>query len=270
MKPGRNPKFLSGFTLIELMVTMAILTIILGMALQVTESARVSIKVSEAKSINDAIARRAFDQISRDISQMLVREDARIEFKSKAGDDQIAFLTNSRGLTDGADVGDRMVSLVSYELADDPAFGKKLLRGSRGHQFDDPASEALNLDPSKSFQPIPSDNLQAISNNIIRMEVEYLVEGVSTVTRELTPPLTSEKLKGIIVTIVTLDDRGRRAIRPERVQTLAGEFTDAVAAKNTLDRWSTIRDGLITQNSSAFSKDAVRTIRCYQRTFLIP
>jgi prepilin-type N-terminal cleavage/methylation domain-containing protein len=259
-----------GFTLIELMVTMAILTIILGMALQVTESARLSIRVSEAKSLNDAIARKAFDQISRDLSQMVVREDARIEFQSEPGDDKLAFLTNARGLTSGPEVGARVVSLVTYELASDTTRGKKLLRGSRGHQFDDTATDALVLDPARNFPAIPPDNLQPISNNIIRMEAEYLVQGTNTITRKIDAPLVSKNLKGVIITLVTLDDRGRRAVRPDRVETLAAEFTDATASNNTLETWSKIRDDLASRKPPAFPKDAVQSIRCYQRTILIP
>jgi prepilin-type N-terminal cleavage/methylation domain-containing protein len=270
MKSSRKYPRSSGFTLVELLVTMAILSIILGMAMQVTESARVSIRVSEAKSINDGIARKAFNQISRDISQMVVREDARIEFKSESGNDKMAFLTNARGLTSGPEVGERVVSLVTYELADDSTVGKKLLRGSRGHQFDDSASDALKLDPDQNFPAINPDNLQAISNNIIRLEVEYLVEGAGTITREVIAPLTSENLKGLIITLVTLDDRGRRAVRPERVDTLAAKFPDASVSENTLDAWSNIRDSLANQKPPAFSKDALQSIRCYQRTFLIP
>jgi prepilin-type N-terminal cleavage/methylation domain-containing protein len=270
MKSSREFACPSGFTLMELMVTMAILTIILGMALQVTESARNSIRVSEAKSVNDGIARKAFDQISRDISQMVVREDARIQFKSEPGNDKMAFLTSARGLTAGTEVGERLVSLVTYELADDTAVGKKLVRGSRGHQFDDTPGDALNLDPSRVFPAITPDNLQAISNNIIRLEAEYLVKGASTVTREITAPLTSENLKGVIITLVTLDDRGRRAVRPDRVQTLAAGFTAATAANNTLDTWSRIRDDLAKGGQSGIPKDALQSIRCYQRTFLIP
>lgn len=269
MRSSRKPNRSWGFTLIELMVTMAILTIILGMALQVTESARVSIRVSEAKSINDGIARKAFDQISRDISQMVVREDARIQFKSEPGNDKLAFLTSARGLTAGTEVGGRIVSLVTYELTDDTAVGKKLVRGSRGHQFGDAPSDALNLDPSKVFPVITPDNLQAISNNIIRLEAEYLVKGANTVTREIDAPLTSGNLKGVIITLVTLDDRGRRAVRPNRIQTLAAKFTDATATKNTLDAWSQIRDDLAKATNPDYPKDALQSIRCYERTFLI-
>jgi prepilin-type N-terminal cleavage/methylation domain-containing protein len=272
MISNRKTRFRPGFTLIELMVTMAILTIILGMALQVTESARFSIRVSEAKSINDGIARKAFDQISRDISQMVVREDARIEFKSERGNDKLAFLTNARGLTSGTAVGERVVCLVTYELADDTTLGKKLLRGSRGHQFEDTASDALNLDPTRNFPAITPDNLQAISHNIIRLEAEYLVQGTGTdtITREIDAPLVSKNLKGIIITLATLDDRGRRAVRPDRIETLAAKFNDATVSDNTLETWSKIRDDLAIQKPPAFPKDAIQSVRCYQRTILIP
>jgi prepilin-type N-terminal cleavage/methylation domain-containing protein len=270
MKPPPKHPRQPGFTLIELLVTMAILTVILGMALQVTESSRNSIRISEAKSVNDSIARKAFDQIGRDLSQMLVREDARIEFKSEPGNDRLSFLTKARGQTTDTDIGKRIVSLVTYELADDPSLGKRLLRGSLGHQFNDTADDALNLNRDIPFPAPPPDNLQAISNNIIRMEAEYLLESPGNLTREITAPLTSDKLKGVIITLVTLDDRGRRAIRPDRVETLAAKFTDASASNNTLETWSGIRDELATGGSAGLPKEALQSIRCYQRTYLIP
>lgn len=266
----KSPIRSAGFTLIELMVTMAILSIILGMALQVTESARNSIRISESKSIGDAIARKAMDQFKRDISQILTRPDARIEFKSQPGNDKLAFLAKTRGLTSSADVGERGVSLVTYELIDDATQGKLLQRGSRGHQFDDAAADALALDPDKPFPTIATNNLQSISRGVIRMEMEYLISGATGVTREIVAPLVSENLKGIVVTIATLDDRGRRVIRPDRIAALSANFTDAKTSENTLEAWTRIRDELASAGGQALPKEALQSIRCYQRTFLIP
>ncbi len=259
-----------GFTLMELMVTMAILTVILLMALQVTESSRNAIRVSEGRSVNDAIARRAFDQIARDLSQMIIREDARIEFKSQSGNDKVAFLTHARGLTSSEAVGERAVSLVSYELLHDNTLGEQLVRGSRGHQFDDGAAAALSLDPTKPFPVIAPDNLQPVSNNIVRFEVEYLIQRPTGITREITPPDTSENLRGLVVSLVTLDDRGRKAIRPAGIPDLAVKFTDATSTKNTLEAWTKTRDDLTKSGYPGVSKEVLQSIRCYQRTVLTP
>lgn len=259
-----------GFTLMELMVTMAVLSVILVLALQVTESSRNAIRTSEGLSVNDAIARRAFDQIARDISQMIVREDARIGFKSQSGNDKLAFLTHARGLTGIEAVGERSVSLVSYELSRDTALGEQFVRGSRGHQFDDGAADSLSLDPTQPFPAIAPDNLQPVSNNIIRFEVEYLIQGPTGITREITPPDTTENLRGLVVSLVTLDDRGRKAIRPAGIPDLAEKFTDATSSKNTLETWSKTRDDLTKSGYPGVSRDVLQSIRCYQRTVLTP
>jgi len=98
-----------GFTLIELMVTTAILSLILVMAMQVVESARNSIRIAESKSNNDAVARQVFDRISSDISTMQAGAFARIEFNTNNGNDEIAFLSSTPGLTDKGIPGKRAI-----------------------------------------------------------------------------------------------------------------------------------------------------------------
>jgi prepilin-type N-terminal cleavage/methylation domain-containing protein len=277
-----------GFTLIELIVTMSILSVILLMALQVTESTRRSIRVSEAKSINDAIARRAFDQISRDFAQMVVRDDARIEFKSNSGNDTFQFYTNTRGLTTGGNVAERGVTLVSYNTPYDNERGYELTRGTLGHDFNQAPGSALNLnfDPNNpnnnnTFPAISADSLQALSNNIFRFEVQYLYENPAPaannpqITREIREPnsttnFAQKTLRGVTITLATLDDRSRRAVQISRLETLANLFPDATANADTLATWTTERDRLALAGSANLPKDALQSIRCYQRTFLIP
>ncbi len=276
-----------GFTLIELIVTMSILSVILLMALQVTESTRRSIRVSEAKSINDAIARRAFDQISRDFAQMVVRDDARIEFKSNSGNDTFQFYTNTRGLTTGGNVAERGVTLVSYTTPYDNERGYELTRGTLGHDFNQVAGSALNLnfDPNNpnnnnTFPTISASNLQSLSNNIFRFEVQYLYEDPAAasnpqITREIREPnsttnFAQKTLRGVTITLATLDDRSRRAVQISRLETLANLFPDATANADTLATWTTERDRLALVGADSLPKDALQSIRCYQRTFLIP
>jgi prepilin-type N-terminal cleavage/methylation domain-containing protein len=293
MKPAPSIRRSAGFTLIELIVTMSILSVILLMALQVTESTRRSIRVSEAKSVNDAIARRAFDLIARDLSQMIVRDDARIEFKSKNGNDTFQFYANTRGLTPSADVAERSVSLVSYLNEYDSQNGYELKRRTLGHDFDAAAGDNLTLDydgtkPNDSnteFDPISNtaQNLQSLSSNIFRFELQYLYENPKATTdkilREVKEPNSTSNddefpaqkyLRGITVTLATLDDRSRRAIQVGRLETLAGLFPDASADKDTLTEWTAERDRLALNGSASLPKDALQSIRCYQRTFLIP
>jgi prepilin-type N-terminal cleavage/methylation domain-containing protein len=270
MNPSSHPTRRAGFTLIELVVSMAVLTIMLTMVLQITNSARNAVKLTESKSNNDAIARRAFDRISRDLAQIVIRDDARFEFKSNPGNDQISFLTHTKGFTASGSAGDRDVSLVSYSILYDPTLGEKLLRGSSGNLFADTPAAALKLDASLPFPAVSPDNLQLLSNNVIRFEVEYVIQGGSGITQEITAPATSQNLRGLVITLVTLDDWGRRAIKPDRLESLAANFTDAATAKQTLKTWSLKRDELAKSGIAGLPKDALQSIRCYQRTFLIP
>ena len=147
MKPSSHFRCVKGFTLIELLVTISLLSIVLLLATQVAQSARNSIQLSESRSNADAEARRIFGQLDLDLSEILIRPDARIEFESRSGDDRIAFLTGRRGYTAGA-VGERVASLVSYQHD-----GQNLLRGSRGNQFETaPGMPSIWTPPS----PFPS------------------------------------------------------------------------------------------------------------------
>ena len=265
-----KPSGRGGFTLIELLATITVLAIILIMAVQVTDSARLAVRLAESKSANDAIARMTFERINRDVAQMVVRDDARIEFKSKAGNDECAFLTRAKGFTAAGAEGQRDVSLVSYSLLQDATAGGKLLRGSCGHLFGENAGDALKLDASLPFPAISSDNQQTLTNNVIRLEIEYLIQGNTGVTMEITAPATSENLRGLVITLATFDNRGRRAIKPNRLEELVARFPDAAPGQNTLKVWSLKRDELARSVIPGLPKDALQAIRCYQRTFLIP
>ncbi|OYV03366.1 MAG: hypothetical protein CFE26_21305 [Verrucomicrobiales bacterium VVV1] len=264
MSASCHSKARGGFTLIELLVTVSLLSIVLLLATQVIPSARSSIRLSEGRSNADAAARRAFDQVNLDLSEILIRPDARIEFETRSGDDRIAFLTGRRGYS-AAGVGERGVSLVSY-LHD----GKDLLRGSRGHQFDDAAANALSLDPSAAFPAISTDNQQSVGGQILRFEVEYLIKRTDTVTIESISPKTSENLRGLIISLVVLDPFGMRSLDDPQRAALVGEFPDSSDGSSTLERWNDKRDQLARNGLSRIPRDVLQSIRCYQRTFLLP
>lgn len=264
MKPSPHFRCVKGFTLIELLVTISLLSIVLLLATQVAQSARNSIQISESRSNADAEARRIFGQLDLDLSEILIRPDARIEFETRTGDDRIAFLTGRRGYTAGA-IGERMASLVSYQHD-----GQSLLRGSRGNQFDDSSGDALNLDPSVTFPVIAPDHFQSLSSGVLRFEVEYLVKAENAITLQTAAPATTENLKGIVVTLLTLDLQRLRSLDATQRTSLSGEFPDATDGGATLERWNGERDQLARNGLSRIPREVLQSIRCYQRTFLLP
>jgi prepilin-type N-terminal cleavage/methylation domain-containing protein len=264
-----------GFTLIELIVTTAILSLILLMAMQVTESTRNSIRIAESRSNNDAIARQVFDRISHDISHMQAGAFARIEFNTNNGNDEIAFLCSSPGLTDEGKPGKRGISQIHYSITDEANQGGKLIRGMRGYDFDD----TLTLDPEEDFTDVLPDNQIVASENVIRLEVEYLVQEIDqtgsddpkvTISRETKAPETTENLRGMVVTLVTVDVWTRRALKPERLQEISRRFPDAAKETPTFEAWSRIRDEFSRSGLPGYPLQALQNIRCYQRTILTP
>lgn len=259
----------NGFTLLELIVAMVIFSIILVMALQLASSAMNSVRISESRAFNNSVARRTFALLNSDISQMIVRDDARIEFESVEGNDKLAFLNTNRGLI-AADPGERPASLVTYAIASDPEKGTQLLRGTRGHDYSDTGSNVLVLDSEKPFPAVSPDSIDPISNNVLRMEVEYLLEENGELVKKTVPPVKLVELRGLVVSLVTMDERTRRAISGSRQKSVADEFGDAVATKDTLEAWIETRNSLADSGPGGIPKDALKNIGCYQRTFLIP
>lgn len=264
MTRPRHCRFVKGFTLIELLVTISLLSIVLLLATQVSQSARNSILLSESRSNADADARRIFGQIDLDLSEILIRPDARIEFETRTGDDRIAFLTGRRGYTSGA-VGERMASLVCYQHD-----GQGLLRGSLGDQFNANSGDALNLDPSVTFPVIAPGSFQSLGSGVLRFEVEYLIKSGNAVILQTAAPRTTEDLKGIVVTLITLDPQRMRSLDATQRTALSGEFPDATDGGTTLERWNDKRDQLARSGFSRIPRDVLQSVRCYQRTFLSP
>ncbi len=280
MNPSSKGRRLAGITLIELLAAMSVLSVILLLALQVTNSARNSIRGAESKSANDAIARQVFNQIAADLSQIVIREDARIEFSSLngtpqvAGNDKMSFLARSRGLISLGGVGTRAVSLVTYSLTHSANEGEILQRGSIGNTFGSATGAALNLDASQPFPAVPADNVQAISGSVLRLEIEYLIQGAAGITRETTAPATSANLRGLVISLVVMNDRNRRAVGATFLPQLAAQFPDALpdaaGGASTLANWASIRDSLARGGYGGLPREALQAIGCYQRTFLIP
>lgn len=275
VKSPTSKTIANGFTLIELIVTTAILSLILLMAMQVTESARNSIRIAETRSNNDAVARQVFDRISHDISNMQTGAFAHIEFNTNNGNDDIAFLCHTAGLTDEGTPGRRRVSQIGYSIRNDLTQGEKLIRGIRGYDFDD----NLTLDPDQDFKEVIPENQQVASENVIRMEVEYLVEEVDqtdpseptfTISRETKAPEVTENLRGMMITLVTVDALTRRTLKPDRLQEISRRFPDAAQETETYEAWSEIRDKFCRSGLPGYPLQALQNIRCYQRTLLTP
>ena len=117
--PISKPPCRRGFTLVELIVAMAIFTVILLLTAQVSNSALTITRSTEARLAAQREASVAAQQLRTDFAQRIQRLDTPVRFEKKAGSDSLVLLTQRLGYSDGF-TPDRAVSIM-YRLSPTPA-----------------------------------------------------------------------------------------------------------------------------------------------------
>ena len=110
--PGGN----AGFTLLELLVAMAVLGMVMAVLLQLTDGILKSIGVQARQMDSVAAARRALDVMAADLQSAKIDNSSSILVPAAAGSDLLALLAARRG-TDGTT--DHRFLAVRYTLNDD-------------------------------------------------------------------------------------------------------------------------------------------------------
>jgi len=73
-----------------------------------------------------------------------------------------------------------------------------------------------------------------------------------------------------VVSIAVIDSGSLRVVTDSRLPELATKFKDASTTSDTLEVWTERSDELARTGLAGLPKDVLRSIRCYQRTFLLP
>lgn len=94
-------KRFSAFTILELLVSMAVLALVLVMMVQVVNGLLQSTKTQTQQMDSVASARRAMDVMATDFRNAVVGESAAILVPAGAGSNVFALLTTRRGVSDG-------------------------------------------------------------------------------------------------------------------------------------------------------------------------
>lgn len=146
------PKTNRAFTLVELLVSMAVLTLLLVLILQLFNSANAVTKMGNKHMDADAQARALLDRMAIDFSSMVRRSDVDYYMKGRpssnsqtGGNDQIAFYSEVSGYSTGSP---SPVSLVAYRLQKS---SNRIERLGKGLLW----NAASNTDVPVVFLPIP-------------------------------------------------------------------------------------------------------------------
>jgi len=253
----------SGFTLIELLVAMAVLAIILVATLQITTSARDSVSWAEKEIASEGDARQFANLLGRDLIEMIRRDDAPFEFKTQAGNDELAFLATRSGYADGDSPAERAASRVHYGM---DANGR-LTRACLGFAFDGGAS--LSLDPDALLEKIPGQNRQIISDHIFRIEIEFLVNSGGAIVRQQQAPAELGSLRGVISSVALLDPLGQAMLRRGGLQTLASVFPDAGSAESPAVIWTETLERHSARGIDGIPAAVFRGVRVYEHNHFL-
>ncbi len=253
----------AGFTLVELLVAMAILAIILVGTARIAGTAQSSVRWAEKKIASDSGARQLTALLERDLREMIRRPDARFEFQLQPGNDSLAFLATRAGYARGDATADRAASLVRY--ASDP--DGRLTRACLGFGFE--GDDTVPLDPAAALPAIPEENRQVVSDSVFRVEFEFLVDDGSRTVRQQKAPASLASLRGIVTTVAVLDPQSRGALASGDIAKLAALFDDSRDAETPAADWTATLLSHSARGTSGIPADVFRGVRVYERTLLL-
>ena len=242
-----------GFTLLELMVSIVIITIILLLTVQVSDSALDITRRTAARLAAQREASVAAQQLRADFALRIQRLDTPVRFEKKAGNDSLALLTKRLGYPDRTDTPDRAVSITEYRIETDAPgkSGNGLLRASSGIGFGDnltvrPSLEngtlALASIPKDGPDELDARHFQMLTPGVIRLELSFLINDQAMPIR-MEAPDDQELIDGVIATVCILDPDRRGGLKGDQLTRIADQFDDAVDGKFPIEDWlQTLKD----------------------------
>ncbi|MEO7931520.1 MAG: hypothetical protein ABIT76_00025 [Chthoniobacterales bacterium] len=237
------------FTIIELLVSMTVLTLLIVMVSQMVSSAT-AVTTSSRKHIDaDGQARLIFDRLGGDLAKMVKRSDVDYIFSKQTGNDKMFFYSESPAFYSGAADAASPLALVGWRIN----ASSQMERLGKQLSWDGPASAlpggmvfltypapttavpsptpypasqldavwASTVGASPSFSGT-SDDYHMVSDSVCRLEYCFQnTDGTYT-----NGPATTRSLSGysaIVVALVILDPQSRQIASPA---TVGAAFTD--------------------------------------------
>lgn len=260
MKSSRH--FRSGFTLIELMTSMTILTIILLITGRIITTAQSSVRAAEKSITVDQTHRQVVQVMRRDFAQMISLQPARPVWEKLPGNDSFSLWVNRKGYAGDANSADRDLSLVQYVLDDEGA----CYRACLGYSYE-------SLPPWQDRQTlpkIPDENRQMLSESMLRMEIEFLWQNKNELERHAKPLNPDQSPTAVVITMAYLPTKqGKKPSQSQRRQ-IAEIFDDASENQEIRETWSEALTRAIRSPLSGIPASVFADVRVKQHIFLLP
>ena len=260
-KPGVAPS--TGFTLLELLVALAVLSMVVMLLLQTISSTSKASGSTKRHLDMDAEARSIFDRLQDDIDSMVIRQDVDALFLGlpQGGssvfdhNDQFYFYSQTPGYS-GATSGLSPVSMVGYAVTN-----QQLARLGMAKSWDDLPFLTTNL-PVTGFDPtnLPqclgsaTNYWHVIGPSVFRMEIGLMMKGATTnadgsvnnsnsyasLSNPSSPRHGMANVAGVVVALGLLDSQSRMSVQPSQMRNLAAMLSDCLTNGGIpMNNWET-------------------------------
>lgn len=260
-----------GFTLVEMLVAMAVLGLLVVMLAQVVGLTSQAISVNAKKLDAAGQARLVFDRLATDLAARPRRLDLATSFtKSNNGNDSLYFYSGVGGYTGALQT--RQVAAIGYEVpqtaivAGGPVY--QLIRGATGTDW------AAGGNPIKFLPltvPLPNNSdYDVLASGVFRLEFCYLLNtGVMSNTGNKSD---LSNVTGLVVALGVLDAKSLKIVSSTQLAQLSTALHDDIdtsgQCQDPLSIWNT--DLAQPTFAPGVPPQVIQNIRLYQRTFYVP
>lgn len=265
-----------GFTLVELLVVMALLAVVLTITVEISRRALEQISQTSSRLATDKIATTVFEQVSFDLQQRLLRDESTVRIvkravdssESKVGNDELVLMTIRPGYPLLATTTDRRASTVHYKIDQ-----HRMVQASSGFAYGtpgtapNPAQGTLKLYqlPATGPADLNNDWFRVLEPGVVRCEYGVILKGGDG-SVQTTMPANFKDVEAVVVTLVILEPQRTRMLTDTQRERIAREFPDAVNGTAPLGAWSVIERELVDRiPTSEVPRAALRHVRVYQR-----
>ncbi|MEZ0386755.1 MAG: type II secretion system protein J [Verrucomicrobium sp.] len=274
-----------GFSLIELLVAMSVLSLLVLLIVQVVNGALGSTNLSRKRIDADSEARRIFDRLGFDLAAMLNRPDVDFLVRKAAGNDEMYFFAEAPARLGGG-VVTQPVSLVGYRVNDleqcerlgqgltwdaAPPLGPVFLTYSGADRV-----EASSLETAYASVLADPEKYHVVGEGVFRMEIDFLLKPqTGTAAKFSSSPFQSggagpfinkgkglTDVQGMVVTLAIMDT-GSRVLAGDMTE-VVGKFPDTAEGATPASAWQTVAE---TPDSLGLHRASAGQVRIYQRIF---
>jgi prepilin-type N-terminal cleavage/methylation domain-containing protein len=276
----------NGFTLVELLSTMALLVIITMFSLQLIESARRTTSHGEKRRKSDSQARLILDRMALDFAQMVRRADIDCLYKdpssvppqAQPGNDQLLFFAAAPGfyLSPPTAASRKGFCLTGYRMKN-----LRLERLAKGLSWGPDAGGPMIFLPERIATRWPDvtgagndPDYAVIGDQVIRFEYGYQLKSTGKLSNTPFDPAAKppenqwtgfSQINAIHVVIALMDEESMAIWKPDPaiIQTAFPDFTD----EDIAHVWSDKLKHPSFAQETRLPPQALANVRIYSRTF---